>query len=102
MLISREQEIDEMIEKTKVQGYSTFIQLFTSGFNYLSNLFMTSAVRGQSLLGTQLMNSLQLNDGKNQQSLKASKSNDGYFTQVLDDEEESSGILMNSNTISGN
>lgn len=90
MLISREQEIDEMIEKTKVQGYSTFIQLFTSGFNYLSNLFMTSAVRGQSLLGTQLMNSLQLNDGKNQQSLKASKSNDGYFTQVIDDEEESS------------
>jgi len=62
MLISREQEIDELIEKTKVQGYSTFLQLFTSGFNYASNLFMISALRGQTLLGSQLQKSLSIND----------------------------------------
>ena len=62
LLISREKEIDDLIEKTKQQGYSTFIQLFTSGFNYASNLFLTSALKGQMLLGNQLKKSLSLND----------------------------------------
>jgi len=62
MLISREKEIDELIEKTKQQGYSTFIQLFSSGFNYASNLFLSSALKGQMLLGNQLKKSLSLND----------------------------------------
>ena len=62
MLISREKEIDELIEKTKQQGYSTFLQLFSTGFNYASNLFVTSAMRGQDLLGNQLKKSLSMND----------------------------------------
>jgi len=62
MLISREKEIDDLIEKTKQQGYSTFLQLFSTGFNYASNLFVSSAMRGQDLLGTQLRKSLSMND----------------------------------------
>jgi len=62
LLTSREKEIDELIEKTKQQGYSTFLQLFSSGFNYMSNLFLTTAVKGQSMLGNQLKKSLSLND----------------------------------------
>jgi receptor expression-enhancing protein 1/2/3/4 len=58
MLISREKEIDDLIEKTKQQGYSTFLQLFSTGFNYASNLFVSSAMRGQDLLGTQLRKKL--------------------------------------------
>jgi len=62
LLIAREKEIDDLIEKTKQQGYSTFIQLFSSGFNYASNLFLSSALKGQMLLGNQLKKSLSLND----------------------------------------
>lgn len=62
LLISREKEIDDLIEKTKQQGYSTFVQLFSSGFNYASSLFLTSALKGQMLLGNQLKKSLSLND----------------------------------------
>lgn len=88
MLISREQEIDELIEKTKVQGYSTFIQLFTSGFNYASNLFMNSAMRGQSILGQQLKRNLSLDVGYEQErpNIRSSKSNDGYFGRDSDQE----------------
>ena len=62
MLISREKEIDDLIERTKQQGYTTFVQLFSSGFTYASNLFMNSALRGHSLLGTQLRRSLSMTD----------------------------------------
>lgn len=62
LLIAREKEIDELIEKTKQQGYSTFLQLFQSAFQYASHLFLHSAVKGQSLLGSQLKKSLSLND----------------------------------------
>lgn len=88
MLISREQEIDELIEKTKVQGYSTFIQLFTSGFNYASNLFFNSAMRGQSILGQQLKRNLSLDVGYEQErpNIRTSKSNDGYFARESDQE----------------
>jgi receptor expression-enhancing protein 1/2/3/4 len=62
MLTSREKEIDELIEKTKQQGYTTFIQLFTSGFQYASTFFVNSSQRGQTLLGDHLKKSLSLND----------------------------------------
>jgi hypothetical protein len=62
MLISREKEIDDLIEKTKQQGYSTFVQLFSSGFTYASNVFVSSAMSGQALLGSQLKKSLSMND----------------------------------------
>lgn len=90
MLISREQEIDELIEKTKVQGYSTFLQLFTSGFNYASNLFMSSAIRGQSLLGTQLKNTLAFDENyerSNYKDSRANKPNEMYFMQNQENDE---------------
>ncbi len=62
MLNSREKEIDELIEKTKQQGYSAFLNLFHTGFQYASNLVLTSALKGQSLLGHQLKKSLSMND----------------------------------------
>ena len=62
MLISREKDIDDLIEKTKQQGYTTFLQLFSTGFQYASNLFVNSAIKGQSLLGTQLKKSRSMND----------------------------------------
>lgn len=85
MLNSREQEIDELIEKTKVQGYSTFLQLFTSGFNYISNLFMNSALRGQVLLGAQLQKNFSLDA---QDSQKVAKPNDMRYNQrdLIDDD----------------
>lgn len=94
MLNSREQEIDELIEKTKINGYSAFLQIFTSGFNYASNLFMNSAMRGQSLLGSQLQKSLSVTGGsyeqKSKSNVKNSKSNDGFFSQQQDMEENES------------
>jgi len=62
LLTSKEREIDQLIEKTKQQGYSTFLQLFSSGFNYISNIFLTSAIKGQSILENQFKRSLSLND----------------------------------------
>jgi receptor expression-enhancing protein 1/2/3/4 len=62
MLTSREKEIDDLIEKTKSQGYNTFLQLFSSGFQYASNFFLNSAIKGQFLLGNQLKKSLSMND----------------------------------------
>jgi len=62
MLVSREKDIDELIEKAKQQGYSTFLQLFSSGFNYASSLFLSSAMRGHLLLGDQLKKSFSMND----------------------------------------
>ena len=62
MLTSREKEIDDLIEKTKSQGYNTFLQLFSSGFQYASNFFLSSAIKGQLLLGSHLKKSLSMND----------------------------------------
>lgn len=80
MLISREKEIDELIEKTKVQGYSTFLQLFTSGFNYASDLIMNSALRGQFLLGNQIKSSMAINEAydDNSKDKRSSKFNDDF------------------------
>lgn len=104
MLTAREQEIDDLIEKTKVQGYSTFMQLFTSGFQYVSNLFMNSAMRGQTFLGQTLTQSLSVNNGvnyenNNGQQLRGSKSNDGYFMQndLIDEDEHDSSDFEQSN-----
>jgi receptor expression-enhancing protein 1/2/3/4 len=62
LFTSREKDIDDLIEKTKQQGYSTFLQLFATGFNYVSNLFLSSAIKGQSVLGDHLKKTLLLKD----------------------------------------
>jgi hypothetical protein len=94
MLISREKDIDELIEKTKQQGYTTFLQLFTSGFQYASNLFVHSAIKGQSLLGTQLKKSLSMNDvydGNDQPNINGNKPPVDTINE--DDEDDGSYIL---------
>lgn len=65
LLCSREKDIDEFIEKTKQQGYSTFLQVFQSGFQYASQIFITSALKSHSLIESQLKKSLSLNDVNN-------------------------------------
>ncbi len=62
LLCSREKEIDDFIEKTKQQGYATFLNIFHSGFEYVSKAFVHSALRGQWLLETQLKKSFSMND----------------------------------------
>jgi receptor expression-enhancing protein 1/2/3/4 len=98
LLTSREKEIDDLIEKTKQQGYSTFLQLFSSGFTYMSNLFVMSAIKGQSMLGTQLKKSLSLNDvdnfdqvptnGHGGQQTAAAATNSGVRNDIIDEDEE--------------
>lgn len=104
MLISREKEIDELIEKTKQQGYTTFLQVFSSGFQYASNLFVNSALRGQSLLGNQLKKSLSMNDVYNGSSqsqfgnapidngYKQGKSNLYRKPDTINEDDEDTGI----------
>lgn len=89
LLIAREKEIDDLIEKTKQQGYSTFIQLFSSGFNYASNLFLTSALKGQMLLGNQLKKSLSLNDvydEANEHSSVSTRTNGNKVSPINEEE----------------
>lgn len=91
MLIAREKEIDEMIEKTKVQGYSTFIQLFTQAFNYASTLFMNSAMRGQTMLGAQIKNTISAIDdtyNNEQQSSGIQRRDDDESSSEFDHEPE--------------
>jgi hypothetical protein len=99
LLVSREKEIDELIEKAKQQGYSTCVNLFSSGFQYASNLFLNSAIKGQSFLGSQLKKSLSMNDvydGSNKASLNNDLTNSnqgGYFNRkpdtINEDDEDS-------------
>lgn len=72
MLMAREKEIDELIEKTKQQGYTTFLHLFSTGFEAASNFFVKTALNGQSILGSQLKKSLSMNDVYNEQADTAS------------------------------
>jgi receptor expression-enhancing protein 1/2/3/4 len=96
LLCSREKEIDDFIEKTKQQGYSTFLNLFQSGFQYASSLFISSAMKGQFLLENQLRKSFSTTDIDggllNQQQKQNTDSTDGVVvtrkqTQVIYEED---------------
>lgn len=94
LLNSREKEIDELIEKTKQQGYTTFLQLFSSGFQYASNIFVNSALKGQSFLGNQLKKSLSMSDVYDNDKTTTNEGNNqenGYYLKKHDtiDEEDS-------------
>lgn len=65
LLKAREKEIDEFIEKTKQHGYSTFIQLATSAFQYASSIFVSSALKSHSLIENHLRKSLSMGDVNN-------------------------------------
>ena len=103
MLTSKEKEIDELIEKTKTQGYNTFLSLFSSGFQYASTVFVNSALQGQYFLGDQLKKSLSMNDinlssastGTLQNSATATNLPTSKPPQTIDeDEHEDTGIYL--------
>ena len=81
LLCSREKEIDEFIEKTKQQGYTTFLNVFSSGFQAASTLFVNSAMKGQLILENQLKKSLSMNDVNfNSNNNNSNKSNNNDQT----------------------
>lgn len=95
MLNSREKEIDELIEKTKQQGYTTFLQLFSSGFHYASSIFVSSAMKGQYFLGNQLKKSLSMNDVYDEKSNCDINQKNGYFNKkhesITEEESDNTG-----------
>jgi hypothetical protein len=93
MLQAREKEIDELIEKTKQQGYTTFLHLFSAGFDYASTLFVTSALRGQSLLGTQLKKSLSLNDMGQEPPVQHQRAARKPATAIINEDDDNSSDL---------
>ncbi|RNA19134.1 receptor expression-enhancing 1-like isoform X2 [Brachionus plicatilis] len=94
LLNSREKEIDELIEKTKQQGYTTFLQLFSSGFQYASNIFVNSAIKGQYFLGNQLKKSFSMNDVMTAANNNHESQQNGYFRKkhetITEEESENS------------
>jgi receptor expression-enhancing protein 1/2/3/4 len=90
MLTSKEKEIDDLIEKTKQQGYTTFLQLFVSGYQYASTLFVHSALKGQVIIGSQLKKSLSMNDVYDDNSNQLSKRKE--IDAIDEDAENSSDI----------
>ncbi|CAF1454963.1 unnamed protein product [Rotaria sp. Silwood1] len=62
LLKEREQDIDQLIEQTRQKGYSALFDLTNKGFRYASNIFLNTAVLGQSYLGEHLKRSLSTSD----------------------------------------
>ena len=99
LLCSREKEIDEFIEKTKQQGYTTFLNLFSSGFQYASTLFVNSAIKGQSLLENQLKKSLSMNDVNINNNTNNDQTDNGVVmmkrrTQMIVEEDNGKLLLL--------
>lgn len=95
LLCSREKEIDEFIEKTKQQGYATFLNAFSSGFQYASTLFVTSALKGQILLENQLRKSLSMNDiSNNSNNNRNSNNNNNNGANAIDQTDSNNGGVV--------
>ncbi|CAM4883314.1 unnamed protein product [Rotaria socialis] len=62
LLKEREQDIDQLIEQTRQKGYTALFDLTNKGFRYASNVFLNTAVLGQSYLGEHLKRSLSTSD----------------------------------------
>lgn len=106
MLNSREEQIDDLIEKTKHQGYTTFLSLFQTSFSYASDLFLNSAMKGQLLLGTQLKKSLSMNDDMDflaaqQQSSSSSASSSINTSNKQINEKQNDLYDMENNDVDG-
>ncbi|CAF0874009.1 unnamed protein product [Adineta steineri] len=65
LLKEREQEIDHLIEQTRQKSYTAILDLTNKGFRYASNVFLNTAVLGQSYLGEHLKRSLSTSDINN-------------------------------------
>ncbi|XP_059084252.1 uncharacterized protein LOC131881420 isoform X2 [Tigriopus californicus] len=64
-LMKREDEIDRMIGKLQEQGYNTAIRFGSQAFQYVTNLVMTTAIRGGGGIVSQLKKSYSLTDLSN-------------------------------------
>ncbi|XP_077544039.1 receptor expression enhancing protein A isoform X1 [Haemaphysalis longicornis] len=51
-LVQREQEIDELIEKAKEQGYSTMLLLGSRGLSYATSVVLQTAIKAQEIIAT--------------------------------------------------
>lgn len=49
-LVQREQEIDELIEKAKEQGYSTMLLLGSRGLSYATSMVLQTAIKAQEVI----------------------------------------------------
>ncbi|XP_077501849.1 receptor expression-enhancing protein 1-like isoform X1 [Amblyomma americanum] len=49
-LVQREQEIDELIEKAKEQGYSTMLLLGSRGLSYATSVVLQTAIKAQAAI----------------------------------------------------
>uniref|UniRef100_A0A023FFC7 Receptor expression-enhancing protein n=1 Tax=Amblyomma cajennense TaxID=34607 RepID=A0A023FFC7_AMBCJ len=49
-LVQREQEIDELIEKAKEQGYSTMLLLGSRGLSYATSVVLQTAIKAQEAI----------------------------------------------------
>jgi len=72
-LQEREHEIDRLIEDTRQRGYSALLDLTNKGFRYASNVFLNTAVYGQTYLGEHLKRSLSTSDISNSSTKNSSK-----------------------------
>ncbi|ELU09427.1 hypothetical protein CAPTEDRAFT_156801 [Capitella teleta] len=61
-LTKREKEIDAAIAKASDQGYTALLSLGSRGFNYATNVVLTTAMKGQSTIADHLKKSYSLND----------------------------------------
>jgi len=61
-LTKREKDIDSYISKASDQGYSALLSLGSRGFNYVTNVAVSTALKGQATVIDQLKKSYSLND----------------------------------------
>jgi len=79
-LSKREKDIDSYISKASDQGYSALLSLGSRGFNYVTNVAVSTALKGQATVIDQLKKSYSLND-------LSQSSSQGQLVHVVDDNE---------------
>jgi receptor expression-enhancing protein 1/2/3/4 len=83
-LAKREKEIDTYISKASDQGYTALLNLGSKGFNYATNVVLTTAIKGQSKIADHLKKSYSLGDLSEEPDNR--KFHDDSETESLDDE----------------
>jgi len=90
-LAKRETEIDSYLQKASDQGYSAILSLGSRGFSYVTNVAMTTAIKGQAQLADKIKKSYSMNDispdqldGAQRRSSRLHREDD----EITDDEEE--------------
>jgi len=90
-LAKRETEIDSYLQKASDQGYSAILSLGSRGFSYVTNVAMTTAIKGQAQLADKIKKSYSMNDispdqldGAQRRTSRALREDD----EITDDEED--------------